>query len=62
MAFLELDTSKVKTPWYGSYEDIPEHLDYPDYSIYETIRRTCEKYPNEIAYDYFNRKVTYGDF
>lgn len=62
MVFLELDTSKVKTPWYGSYEDIPEHLDYPDYSIYETIRRTCEKYPNEIAYDYFNRKVTYGDF
>lgn len=62
MAFLELDTSKVKTPWYGSYENIPEHLDYPDYSIYETIRRTCEKYPNEIAYDYFNRKVTYGDF
>lgn len=62
MAFLELDTSKVKTPWYGLYEDIPEHLDYPDYSIYETIRRTCEKYPNEIAYDYFNRKVTYGDF
>ena len=62
MAFLELDTSKVKAPWYGSYEDIPEHLDYPDYSIYETIRRTCEKYPNEIAYDYFNRKVTYGDF
>ena len=62
MAFLDIDTSKVKTPWYGSYKDIPKHLDYPDYSLYETMRRVCEKYPEKIAYDYFNRKVTFKHF
>ena len=62
MAFIDIDTSKVKTPWYGSYEDIPKHLDYPDYSLYESIRRVCEKFSENIAYDYFNRKVTFKHF
>lgn len=46
-------------PWYKYYNDVKEHLEYPDVSMYEMVRRTSVKYPSKIAYSYFGNKVTY---
>ena len=51
-----------KRPWYSFYGDVPEHLDYPDVSIYELIERTAENYPYYYALEYFGKKITYREF
>lgn len=54
--------SNVETNWYGSYADMPKSLDYPDYSLYESIVKSASKYPDNISYDYFGVKVSYKKF
>lgn len=39
--------------------DIPEHLEYPDISIYEMLERNSLKRPRLIAYNYFGKTQTY---
>ena len=51
-----------KRPWYSFYGDVPEHLDYPDVSIYELIERTAENYPYYYALEYFGKRITYREF
>lgn len=43
-------------------EPINMHLEYPDISLYELIENTANKYPNNIAYEYYGHVVTYKDF
>ena len=50
-----------KEPWY-KYYDKGGKIDYPDLTIYELIERTCNEYPNNYAYEYYGKKVTYRDF
>ncbi len=57
-----IDWDNIDTRWYGSYEDMPKSLEYPDYSLYEAIVQSTMKYPKNIAYNYFGVKVNYMDF
>ena len=54
----------VKKPWVRFYnpEKTPEHIEYPDISIYEIVRRAQEKVPDEFAYEFQDRRTTYRDF
>ena len=40
-------------PWFKYYKDMRAHIDYPDVSMYEMVKRTAKKYPSNIAYKYY---------
>ena len=50
---------EVKAPWYSSYNGLRKHLDYPNHGIYENLKASCERYPNNIALNYFGNKTSY---
>ncbi len=52
----------VKTPWYGSYGEMPKNLEYKNTSLYDAVLETSQKHPDLIAYDYFGVKKTYKEF
>lgn len=49
-------------PWYKFYVGMKKHLDYPECSMYEMVRNTSSKYPENVAYSYYGNKVTYKTF
>ena len=55
-----IDKITHKEPWY-KYYDKGGKIDYPDLTIYELIAKTAETYPNNYAYEYYGKKVTYRD-
>ncbi len=50
------------SPWTDYYGDVPEHLQYPSYSMWELIEKTVDKYPRYEAYEYFGKNVTFTKF
>ncbi len=48
-------------PWLQYYKNIPEHLEYYDGSMYSNVKEASEKFPNNIALEYFYTKMTYKD-
>ena len=53
---------KDNYPWYKYYVGVKRHLKYPDFSMYEVVLNTANKYPSNIAYSYYGNKVTYRTF
>ena len=51
-----------KKPWLKFYGDIPETIDYPRVTLYEAVLKTVERYPDAIAYDFFDYTSTYTQF
>ena len=49
-----MNSNTPKAPWLSSYKNVPEHLDYPDISMFELIERNAVQgcYLNEKAYDF----------
>ncbi len=39
-----------------------EHLEYPELTMYQMVRRIAEQYPKEPAYEFYNHKTSYGTF
>ncbi len=59
---MAVETKGIKTPWYGYYEGVREHLEYPECSLYEMFEESVKKHSDLISYNYFNRCVTYREF
>lgn len=53
---------KYEQPWFKYYKGVREHINYPDVSMYELVKRCADKYPGNIAYTYFGNKVTYKSY
>ena len=51
--------SEVKTPWKPYMGDVPMHLDYFQGSMFDAVERIADMYPNNIAFDFMGRSVTY---
>ncbi|MCD6486057.1 MAG: AMP-binding protein [Syntrophobacterales bacterium] len=51
-----------KKPWLKFYEDVPETLDYPRISMFESLMRSVREYPDSIAYDFIGYTCTYREF
>ena len=51
-----------KKPWLKFYENVPETLDYPRISMFESLMRSVRKYPDSIAYDFIGYTCTYRNF
>jgi acyl-CoA synthetase (AMP-forming)/AMP-acid ligase II len=49
-------------PWLKFYANVPETIDYPRVTMYEALMQTVEKYPDRIAYDFFDYTSTYRQF
>ncbi len=54
--------TEVKTPWYAYYENVREHLTYPDISLYELLESSAADHLNNISYNYFGVKKNYRVF
>lgn len=49
-----------KKPWLKYYDEhVPEHIDYPQTTMYNAVVKTANKYPNSIAYDFMGHEFTY---
>ncbi len=49
-------------PWLNFYGSIPKTIDYPRITMYQLITDTASKYPQNISYEFMNRKTTYAQF
>ena len=49
-------------PWLKYYDRMPEHLEYYNGSMYDMVRDTSLKHPDNIALEYFSMKYTYKEF
>jgi len=52
----------VKTPWFSSYGNVPQHLDYPDLSMVDLIEKNAKAYPDLVAYNFLGKEATYEEF
>ena len=50
---------EAKTPWKPYMGDVPMHLDYFQGSMFDAVERIADMYPNNIAFDFMGRSVTY---
>lgn len=50
----------VKTPWAPFMGNIPMHLDYFEGSMYEAVAKIASEHPNNVAFDFMGRSVTYA--
>ena len=53
---------QVKTPWYSSYDGVRQHLEYPEYSIFEFLEEASKKRESLNAYNYFGKTATFKEF
>lgn len=53
---------EIPAPWSKYYTEEELNIKIPNISMYEQVKRSKAKYPNYIAYQYFNKKVTYEKF
>ncbi len=49
-------------PWNKYYREDELKKKIPNVSMYEAVRQSSIKYPSNVAYQYFNKKVTYKKF
>jgi long-chain acyl-CoA synthetase len=49
-------------PWYKFWpQNVPKHIDYPLIPLSDILKKTAEKYPNNISAVYFDKGITYKD-
>lgn len=49
-------------PWFKLYEKVPKTVNVPKKTMYEMIEYTASMYPDNYAYEYYGKKVTYTEF
>ena len=49
-------------PWLKYYGNTPQHLKYPQKTVYEMVKAAAEKFPKNCAYEFMGKKTTYSEF
>ena len=57
-----MENYAVKTPWKDFMGDVPMHLDYFQGTLFESVEKIAEQYPNYIAFDFMGKPTTYAKF
>jgi long-chain acyl-CoA synthetase len=52
----------AQKPWLKYYGEVPHEVDFPRCTMYETLIRAAERYPDRIAYDFMDYTATYRQF
>ena len=50
------------TPWLKHYGKIPKHMDFPERTLYEMVKKTSEEYPDNVAYEFMDIETKYCVF
>lgn len=53
---------QIPTPWSKYYTDEELNIKIPNISLYKQMKNTASKYPNNIAYRYLGKNVSYEKF
>ena len=56
-----MSTTEVKAPWLNNYGDVPPTLEYPDGSMWDSVKDIADKYPLNTAYTFMGSKTTYRE-
>jgi len=52
----------LESPWFGSWpKDVPQHIDYPDFSLGELLRKSALASPAQVAINYFGTCITFKE-
>ena len=51
----------AKTPWKEHLGDVPFTLDYFQGSMFEAVANIAEKYPDNVAFDFYGKATTYKE-
>ncbi len=51
----------AKAPWKDHLGDVPFTLDYFQGSMFEAVAAIAEKYPDNVAFDFYGRSTTYRE-
>ncbi len=54
-----MENITAKTPWMNSLGGLPFHMEYPEGTMYEEVKKIAEQYPNNIAFDFMGSSTTY---
>lgn len=50
----------MNKPWLKFYDEgVPQHIEYPNISLFEFLEKTTDKFANRIAIHYFGTNLTY---
>ena len=50
----------LEKPWFKAWpKGVPKHIKYPKIPLFDFLRLTAEKYPEQTALAYFDREITY---
>jgi len=53
---------ELEKPWFKFWpKGVPQHIEYPEVPLFEFLRKTAEKHPNNTAIVYFDREMTYKE-
>ena len=52
----------LNNPWKKFYGDVKPNLVYPQGTIVEILENTVNKYPSNIAYEYYGMSATFKEF
>jgi len=50
-----------KKPWLKWYDEVPEFIEVPNLTLYESVSAIAKKYPKNIAIDYLGSKISYRE-
>ena len=53
---------KIEAPWAKYYKEEDLNYKIPDISIYDQVKASTEKYPDNVAIQYMGRKINYTKF
>ena len=49
-------------PWLKYYGSTPQHLQYPQKTVYEMVKAAAEKFPKNTAYEFMGKKTSFSEF
>ena len=49
-------------PWLKYYGNVPQHLSYPQKTIYQMVKAAAERNPKLPAYEFMGKKTTFTQF
>ena len=56
------DRCILDKPWFAYYGDVPQHIDYPEVTLYEALALTAERCRRRWPMIFFGRRLTYRQF
>jgi len=56
------EKKKLQKPWFKFWpEVVPKHIKYPEVPLFEFLKKTARKYPDNTAIVYFDKEITYKE-